>query len=167
MKCRFVLVAATMLLLTSIAVFAQKGTAGASADDAFWVDYWGRPRVVLYGPEEQAFNQNVHEILFPRNGFDRPSDPNILNENVQWLKDHPSDRFFIEAYASSRGEGAYNLNLSRQRADWVKQTLIRKGIAENRIVVAVPWGELYPVCTELNDQCWSKNRVVRFVYSPN
>jgi outer membrane protein OmpA-like peptidoglycan-associated protein len=87
--------------------------------------------------------------------------------NVQWLKDHPSDRFYIEGYASSRGDLGYNLDLSKRRADWVKQALISKGIAENRIVLAVPWGQLYPVCPELNDECWSKNRVVRFVYVPN
>ena len=27
-------------------------------------------------------------------------------------------------------------------------------------------GDLYPVCPETNDECWSKNRLVRFVYSP-
>jgi len=25
------------------------------------VAYWGRPRVALFGPEEEAFNKNVHE----------------------------------------------------------------------------------------------------------
>jgi outer membrane protein OmpA-like peptidoglycan-associated protein len=161
MKSRLVLVPVAMLFLASIALFAQ------TAGDAFWVDYWSKPRVVLYGPDEQAFNQNVHDILFAHNDFNRPLDPNVLDENVQWLKDHPNARFFIEGYASTRGGEAYNLNLSGRRADWVKQTLIRKGIAENRIVLAVPWGELYPTCTETDDVCWSKNRLVRFVYTPN
>ncbi|NYF51982.1 OmpA family protein [Tunturiibacter gelidoferens] len=167
MKCRLVFVSVTMLLLTSIAVFAQRGTLGSSADVAFWVDYWGKPRVALYGPEEQAFNQNVHEIMFPVNVFDRPLDPNTLNENVQWLKDHPNARFYIDGYASSDGQEGYNLNLSRQRAEWVRRALIRKGIAENRIALAVPWGQLYPTCAERDHECWSKNRVVRFVYSAN
>jgi outer membrane protein OmpA-like peptidoglycan-associated protein len=167
MKCRLVLVPVTMLLSTSIALFALKGTSETFADDAYWVDYWGSPRVVLYGPEEQAFNQNIHEIMFPVNGFDRPSNPNTLDDNVQWLKDHPGARFYIEGYASSTGTPPYNLTLSGRRADWVKQALIRKGIPENRIVLAVPWGQFYPACLELNDECRSKNRVVRFVYSPN
>jgi outer membrane protein OmpA-like peptidoglycan-associated protein len=34
-------------------------------------------------------------------------------------------------------------------------------------VLAVGWGQLYPVCPELTDECWSKNRLVRFLYSPN
>jgi outer membrane protein OmpA-like peptidoglycan-associated protein len=65
------------------------------------------------------------------------------------------------------GTEAYNLHLSLQRAEWVKQLLIRKGIAENRIKLAVPWGESYPACIEDTEECHAKNRVVRFAYSPN
>jgi outer membrane protein OmpA-like peptidoglycan-associated protein len=165
-----------ILFLTSIEILAQQGSSRAStpvafseapADVAFWVAYWGKPRVVLFGPEQEAFNQNVHEISFPWNDFDNPLNPNILDDNVQWLKNHASDRFYIEGYASSEGQLGYNLTLSRRRADWVKQTLISKGIPENRIVLAVPWGQLYPVYAEFNNECWSKNRLVRLVYSPN
>ncbi len=168
MKCRLVFVLITMLLFPSIEIFAQQGTSEASTDVDFWVAYWSRPRVVLFGPEEEAFNQDVHEITFPWNNYDSPLNPNMLDDNVQWMKNHANDRFYIEGYASSRGEPDYNnLALSKRRADWVKQALISKGIPENRIVLAVGWGHLYPVCSELNDECWSKNRVVRFVYSPN
>ena len=165
MNCRLVLVAATMLLLTSIPLFAKPS--GAPADDAYWVDYWAKPRVVLYGPEEEAFYQNVHKITFAHDLFDHALDQDTLNADVQWLKDHPNVRFYIEGYASSTGTGPYNMNLSLQRAEWVKLLLIRKGIAENRIKLAVPWGELYPACTEDTDECHAKNRVVRFAYSPN
>jgi outer membrane protein OmpA-like peptidoglycan-associated protein len=176
MKCRLLFAVTTMLFFTSIGMFAQQRTAKASTevafseapgDVAFWVAYWAKPRVALFGPAEQAFNENVHEIMFAWDDHDDASNPNVLESNIQWLKDHPNDRFYIEGYASSRGELGYNLDLSKRRADWVKQTLISKGIAENRIVLSVPWGQLYPVCPELNDECWSKNRVVRLVYSPN
>src|SRR5271168_3668737 len=176
MKYRLVFALTTMLFLSSIEIFAQGRNSEASTDVAFseaptdvafWVAYWGKPRVIIFGPEQEAFNQNVHEILFPWNDHDSPSNPNILDENVQWLKDHANDRFYIEGYASSRGDLGYNLSLSKRRADWVKQTLISKGIGENRIVVARGGGRLYPVCPELNDECWSKNRVVRFAYAPN
>ena len=167
MKYRLVLVAIPMLLLASIPLFAKIAPSEAFADDAFWIDYWGKPKVVLYGPEEEAFNQNVHKITFAHDGFDHALDQDTLNANVQWLKDHPGARFFIEGYASVTGTEAYNLNLSLRRAEWVKELLIRKGIAENRIKLAVPWGMRYPACTDDSDECHAKNRVVRFVYSPN
>jgi outer membrane protein OmpA-like peptidoglycan-associated protein len=176
MKCRLVLVAVTLMLFASITLFAQRGTSRgfgdaafteAPADVAFWVAYWGNPRVVLFGSEQEAFNQNVHEIMFPLNVYDQPLNPNTLDEDVEWLKNHVDDRFYVEGYASSDGLLGYNLTLSNRRADWVKQALISKGIAESRIVLGSPWGQLYPACAELDEACWSKNRVVRFAYSPH
>ena len=166
MNCRFVLAAVTVFLVANVPLFA-KAASGASADDAFWVAYWAKPEVAPYGPEQQAFNENVHLITFAHDRFDHALDENTLNANVQWLKDHPNTRFFIEGYASSTGTEAYNLRLSGYRADWVRQVLIRKGIAADRILLAVPWGELYPACLEGTEECHAKNRVVRFAYHPN
>lgn len=113
------------------------------------------------------FQKQFHQRhIFPWNDHDEPSNPSALDDNVQWLKAHPNVRFYVDGYASSRGELIYNLNLSQRRAEWVKQTLVNRGIPEDRIVLAVGWGQLYPVCAELNDECWSKNRLVRFTYSP-
>lgn len=167
MMCRLVFACITILLPASSGLFAQQEFSEPPADIAFWVAHWGQPRVVLFGPEEEAFNQNMHEIMFPWNDHAGPSNPSALDENVQWLKDHPSGRVYVYGYASSRGELIYNLALSQRRADWVKQTLINKGIPESRIALAVGWGQLYPVCPELKDECWSRNRLVRFVYSPD
>jgi peptidoglycan-associated lipoprotein len=166
MKYRLILVAVTVLLMTSIPLLAE-GPSAASSDDAFWVDYWAKPRVALFGPEEQAFNQNMQVIGFAHDRFDHALDQNALNADVQWLKDHPDSRFFIEGYASKRGSEAYNLSLSGRRAEWVRQLLIRKGIARDRILLAVPWGELYPACLGDTEECHAKNRVVRFAYYPN
>jgi len=167
MKRRLLFAASIILLLIGTGTVAQQDVSMSSADVAFWIGYWARPRVVIYGPDEEAFNQNMHEVMFPWNDHDEPSNPSVLDDNVQWLKNHPHDRFFIEGYASSRGDLLYNLRLSQRRADWVKQALIGKGIPEPQIAIAVVWGELYPVCPEANDECWTKNRLVRFSYSPN
>ena len=166
MQCRLPLVAVTMFLVTGIPLLA-KGPSGASADDAYWVAYWAKPRVILFGPEEQAFYENMREITFAHNRFDHALDEKTLNADVQWLKDHPNDRFFIEGYASVTGTEAYNLKLSGERAWWVRELLIRKGIPADRILLAVPWGERYPACLEETEECHAKNRVVRFAYSPN
>jgi peptidoglycan-associated lipoprotein len=109
----------------------------------------------------------MHKITFAHDNFDHALDQDTLNADVQWLKDHPNARFFIEGYTSETGSEAYNLSLSARRADWVRQLLIRKGIAENRIKLAVPWGKLYPACTEETEGCHAQNRVVRFTYAPN
>jgi len=151
MKCRLVFIVASMFLLSSQTIFAQQGSADSSADIAFWVDHWSRPKLALFGPEEEAFNNNVHQITFAWDDSNDATDPGVLDANVRWLKDHPNVRFYVEGYASSRGELG---SISRFPSG-------------ERIVLAVGWGQLYPVCAELNDQCWSRNRIVRFLYSPS
>ena len=157
----------TMLLFTSAGIFAQENPPESSANTAFWVTYWEQPKPLVFGPEQAAFTQNMQDVMFAHDDDDNPSNPSALDNNVQWLKEHPGDRFYIHGYASSRGDLLYNLALSQRRADWIKQALISKGIPEDRIVSAVGWGQLYPACAELDDECWARNRLVRFVYSPN
>jgi outer membrane protein OmpA-like peptidoglycan-associated protein len=172
MKCRLVLAVIAMLLLPGSKISAQQATSdnstpAASEIVAYWVAYWAKPEVILFGPSEADFNNSVHGVLFPNNVYDAPENPNVLDANAQWLKDHANEHFYIEGYASSKGEPVFNnLRLSAQRADWIKQALISKGVPENQIVSAAGWGHTYPTCAELDDDCWSKNRIVRFVYSP-
>lgn len=163
----FLIVIPTLVWLAGAAAFAQIGTIEPQTDVAYWVNYWSRPPLILFGPEQEAFYQNVQAILFPNDDHDDPSNPNALDNNVRWLQGHPNVHFYIDGYASSNGDWLYNLGLAQRRADWVKQALISRGIAEDRIKVSAGWGELYPACPETNDECWSKNRIVRLVYSPD
>ena len=149
-----------------VTVTARVGTASASSDAAFWVSYWGRPKTILNGPEEEAFYHNLKEVFFARNEYDRCLNPNALDDDARWFKEHPKVRFYIDGYASTRGDVNYNLTLSQQRADWVKESLISRGVPGDRIKLAVGWGELYPTCLEESDECWNKNKLVRFTYIP-
>jgi len=122
----------------------------------------------LFGPEQAEFNQAMKDVPFGWNEHETTTDPGALQADVQWLKDHPSVRFYIEGYASTRGEDIpYNLVLSAKRAETIRQALVAMGIPENRIVLTTGWGQLYPVCPEKNDACWSKNRRVIFRYVPS
>ena len=158
----------TVVLFTSSAIAAQTESARESSQDVtYWVDFWSRVPVLLFGPQQEEFSKNMQVILFPYDNHDEPVNSSALDSDIQWLKDHPNLCFYIGGYASSRGPLVYNLALSQRRADWVKQVLLSRGIAENRIKVAAGWGEMYPLCPELNDECWSKNRMVRFQYFPD
>ena len=138
----------------------------AVADDSFWVGYWAHPRPILYGGEEEAFYQNIKEVMFARNDYNRSVNPGALDDNARWLKEHPNVNLYVDGYASTRGDQDYNLKLSQLRAEWVKQSLIKRGVNEDRIKLAVGWGQLYPSCLEESDDCRAKNKVVRFTYVP-
>ena len=163
MRYRLAFMIVTTLVLSSATMFAQ---ATSSDDAAFWVAHWSKPPVILYGPDEEAFYKNMKNIMFLRNDYTAPTNPSSLDDNVQWLKDHPDVRFYVDGYTSITGDIVYNLALSQRRANWVKQTLVSRGISEDRIVVAAGWGELYPVCAEDTQECRDKNKLVRFLYSP-
>jgi hypothetical protein len=81
-------IAAAMFLLTTPAIFGQQISTGLPGD-AFRVAYWGQPRVVLYGSEEQTFNDNTQVVMFARDDSNDPTDPGAFDRDVQWLKDHP------------------------------------------------------------------------------
>jgi outer membrane protein OmpA-like peptidoglycan-associated protein len=163
MRYRLAFMIVTTLVLSSATMFAQ---ATSSDDAAFWVAHWSKPPVILYGPDEEAFYKNMKNIMFLRNDYTAPTNPSALDDNVQWLKDHSDVRFYVDGYTSITGDIVYNLALSQRRANWVKQTLVSRGISEDRIVVAAGWGELYPVCAEDTQECRDKNKLVRFLYSP-
>lgn len=52
---------------------------------------------------------------------------------AQYLHDFPEIQLNLEAYADRRGTDQYNQRLSRQRADAVKQELIKNGLQAKRI----------------------------------
>ncbi|HEY1421841.1 MAG TPA: OmpA family protein [Candidatus Acidoferrum sp.] len=158
-----------MTLLFALFVVSGTTQAGAGSlvpDDAFWVSHWATPKIILNGPDEEAFYQNVKAVMFARNESDRCLNPEALDDNARWLKTHAGIRFFVDGYASKRGDAMYNLMISKRRADFVKEGLISRGVPEDRIVLAVGWGELYPNCLEDSDECLARNKVVRLTYVP-
>jgi outer membrane protein OmpA-like peptidoglycan-associated protein len=156
----------TILLLATDVIFAQREPLLPRTDAPFWVNHFSRSPAIVFGTEEDDFYRNMQVVLFPWNGDESPTSGSILDSNARWLKDHPSVRFYISGYSSTRGDWLYNLNLSQRRADWVKQALVSRGIDGSRIKESSGWGQIYPQCAENDDACWSKNRVVRFIYSP-
>jgi hypothetical protein len=81
MKCHLSLIAA-LLLLVSPGVFAQQGAPEPSADVAFWVAYWGRPEVIMFGPDQEDFNKRMPEIMFPWDDHEGPTNPSALDDTV-------------------------------------------------------------------------------------
>ena len=111
------------------------------------------------------FSQNVKEVYFPFNVYSKVIDPAILDRDADWLKQHSDANFWIQGYADVRGDIFYNLVLSYRRAQFVKTSLVNRGVSESQIGFATGWGKLYPVCAETksNSECDQKNRNVNMV----
>lgn len=122
---------------------------------------WPTQRAVAQGAAD--FGQNVKEVYFPFNIYNKVVDPADLDADASWLKQHPDTHMWIQGYADIRGDIVYNLVLSYHRAQWIKSQLVKRGVEESRIGYATGWGKLYPVCQKADEQCFQKNRRVDVV----
>lgn len=117
----------------------------------------------LFTSQTSEFSQNVKTVLFPFNVYSKVINPETLNADADWLKQHPDAHFWIQGRADSRGDVVYNLALSYRRAQFVKSNLIKKGVNDSQIGFSTGWGKLYPVCQQNDDSCWQENRRVDIV----
>lgn len=106
----------------------------------------------------QAVTQNVKEVYFPFNIYNRAIDPKVLDANAEWLKQNPDGKLWIQGYADPRGDIVYNLVLSYHRAQWVKSQLVKRGVDGSQIEFATGWGKLYQTCQASDDKCFQQNR---------
>jgi len=67
-----------------------------------------------------------------------------LNKLADILKQNPSEKVFIEGHTDNSGTATYNQQLSRARANAVRQALIERGVSPDRID-ARGLGEGFPV----------------------
>jgi outer membrane protein OmpA-like peptidoglycan-associated protein len=113
--------------------------------------------------QDQDLLQQVKDIYFPFNIYNRVVDPNDLQADADWLKQNTASKLWIQGYADIRGDIFYNLVLSYRRAQFVKSKLVQNGVDESRIDFATGWGKLYPACQSTDEQCYQQQRRVDIV----
>jgi outer membrane protein OmpA-like peptidoglycan-associated protein len=86
----------------------------------------------------------------------------LLNEVGQAMKDHGTIRVRIEGHTDSRGNDAYNLNLSQRRAESVRSFLISAGVDGTRMEPR-GYGETVPIADNRTDAGRAQNRRVEFI----
>jgi outer membrane protein OmpA-like peptidoglycan-associated protein len=85
--------------------------------------------------------------LFAFDSFDLDAQARRVVERIAYVLNHPraaSRTVVLEGHTDAIGTAAYNLVLSRQRADTVSRELIGYGVRRDRVTVAA-YGETRPV----------------------
>jgi len=85
-----------------------------------------------------------------------------INEIYQIMKDYPELKFSVEGHTDNVGADDFNLTLSKQRAETVKNQLISMGIASERLQ-SNGFGESKPLHDNSEDAGRANNRRVEFV----
>ena len=111
---------------------------------------------------DQLWDQNIKPILFDYDQAEIRSDQiGVLQSNANFLRQQANARFTVEGHADERGSQEYNLALGDRRANAVKQYLVSQGIADARMNV-VSFGEERPVCRDMTEECYTRNRRAAF-----
>jgi len=105
---------------------------------------------------------DLDNILFDFDKSDiRPEYDDELNALGKFLQDNPKAYVLIEGFTDTKGDVAYNMYLSRDRAENVKNYLMKNfNIDEDRLVV-VWYGQAVPTAGEETKEGRQLNRRVR------
>jgi len=113
------------------------------------------PVVTPEPPKEISFE----DVLFEFDRYDLTADgAQKIKEAAELIKQQGGN-YFVDGFADSKGTDAYNMNLSRKRAQAVKDSLVKEGIEANRLEVRA-FGEQYPKCTNDTEEGRACNRRV-------
>ena len=109
---------------------------------------------------QQDFVVNVGDRVF----FDTDSSElsaqsrATLDKQAQWLNTYSQyGQFTVEGHADERGTREYNIALGARRAQVVRDYLISRGVAANRMQT-ISYGKERPVALCDDISCWSQNR---------
>lgn len=80
-----------------------------------------------------------------------------LQQNANWLREHPKAQIELEGHCDSRGTVEYNLALGAKRASAAKSYLVSLGVSGDRMTT-ISYGEELPVCEDQTESCWHQNR---------
>ena len=117
-------------------------------------------------PKEFVEVAELRDVYFDFDRSDiRDGDAKTLDASAGWLKTNAEHLVLIEGHCDERGTNEYNLSLGERRARAAQNYLIAQGVQASRITI-ISYGEERPVCTEHNEDCWSKNRRAHFLVKP-
>jgi outer membrane protein OmpA-like peptidoglycan-associated protein len=131
-------------------------------------------RRALAGVEDASIrrDQNVLAVTFKSDLFFdvgsstiKPGAYEEIDRVARVLNDYPQTRIRIEGHTDSTGSEAYNLELSRRRAEAVRDALIARGVHSARLET-VGFGEASPVATNDTESGRQLNRRVNVVIVP-
>jgi len=91
----------------------------------------------------------------------RPDQRPVLQDNADWLREHPGVVIQIEGHCDERGTREYNQALGERRAEATRQYLISLGVDADR-VRTISYGEEIPLAQGSNEEAWAQNRRAEF-----
>ena len=106
------------------------------------------------------------DIQFDLNRADlRSAEAGKVEQLATYLKQNPTFRVEIEGFADPRGSQAYNIKLSTQRVNAVRDALIAQGVSQDRILIGA-YGKLNRKTEGTDEMAWQQDRRVEVIVLP-
>ena len=129
----------------------------------------------LFGPEEAIVLRDGNDLIFRLIGLSFPVgkssiDPKFfiyLSKIQQAIDLFPNAKITIAGHTDSYGSDAANLNLSRDRAEAVRNYLLKTMTIDPGKIEAIGYGESKPIATNETEEGRAKNRRIEVVIQPN
>ncbi len=114
---------------------------------------------------KKIFEQALQGVQFePTKDVIKPASLPILDQVVKVLIDNPTYKLEINGHTDNKGVADKNMTLSQKRSDAVKNYLVQKGVAADRLT-AKGFGQTMPVADNATNEGRTKNRRVEFKVS--
>jgi outer membrane protein OmpA-like peptidoglycan-associated protein len=121
---------------------------------------------VTQTPEGDGILVNLPDVTFATDSAQvSPQMRNVLDDVAQSLMQYPDSLIDVMGHTDSTGSEAYNLDLSKRRADAVANYLVSRGVARARIET-IGYGEQYPVADNSTPSGRAENRRVEIRITP-
>jgi peptidoglycan-associated lipoprotein len=111
---------------------------------------------------DDVFHQNVKDVFFDYDAYDIRADAqSTIQQDANFLNQHPEIRVVVGGYCDERGSTEYNLALGENRANAAKQALVSAGVSPTRLRT-VSYGKEKQFCSDHTESCWQQNRRAQF-----
>lgn len=111
---------------------------------------------------ESVFESNVKPVFFNFDSYKIRPDAQIqIQDDANYLIQHPNIKVVVGGYCDDRGSVEYNLALGENRANAAKQALVSAGVSPDRMRT-VSYGKEKQFCSEQTESCWQLNRRAQF-----
>ena len=116
-------------------------------------------------PTERGMVLTLGDVLFDTARAElKPGALPTVERLADFMREHESYQLLVEGHTDSRGDDAYNLQLSERRAEAVRAALVSRGLASDRVRVRA-LGESFPVASNDSADGRQQNRRVEVVFS--
>ena len=117
-------------------------------------------------PGGDAILVNLPDVTFAVNSTEiSPGFRASLDQVAQSMLRYPNSLIDVMGHTDSTGSDAYNLDLSRRRAEAVAGYLVSRGVPRSRIAT-IGYGEQYPIASNDTAQGRALNRRVEIKITP-